>query len=321
MFTRATVRRLTGSVVAIGLAALGVTVMGPASGAVAASAHTWNVMVGEQSPTGSIQGMQFLPGEIWIDVGDTVHWKANSMEPHTVSFPDASHPAVPFDPSISYMVTPTSETTISTPGEYRNSGIVGTMADAALPPPAPDYNLTFTGAGTYHYICYVHGQAMVGTVHVAAAGTPYPHTQQFYDAEYHMGRAVVIAHGQEIWSGARAAATNHHVFVGPADDMAMVMRFTQQRVTINVGETVTFDWSLVKTPVPHTVTVAPEVAPPFVPVGDPTNYQGGPLNSGILMPVFGGPATFPVTFTKAGTYHYFCAFHDGMGMVGTVVVK
>ena len=190
MFTRAKVKRLAASVVAVGMAALGVGVMGSASAAHASTAHAWNVMVGEESPSGSIQGMQFLPGEIWIDVGDTVHWKANSMEPHTVSFPDAAHPAVPFDLSLAYMVTPTPETTISAPGQYRNSGIVGTMEDDALPPPASDYSLTFTGPGTYDYICYLHGQAMVGTVHVAPAGTPYPHTQRFYDAQYQVGRAI-----------------------------------------------------------------------------------------------------------------------------------
>jgi plastocyanin len=32
-------------------------------------------------------------------------------------------------------------------------------------------------------------------------------------------------------------------------------------------------------------------------------------------------AKFVVTFAKAGTFHYICALHDGMGMVGKVVVK
>ncbi len=316
-----TARKLTTAIVAATVAVLGISVVGSATAATAPSPQTWNVWAGEQSPSGSIQGMQYLPGEIWIDVGDSVHWTANSMEPHTISFVDAAHPAVPFDPSDAYMVTPTPETWISAPGQYRNSGILATMADSALPPPVADYTLAFTGAGTYDYICYVHGQAMVGTVHVAAAGTPYPHTQQFYNAQYRTGRAAVIAHGEQIWSAARQAATSHHVYVGPADGMAVVMRYANPKVRINVGETVTFDWSMVGIPVPHTVTIAPEVGPPSTPVGNPVNYQGGPLNSGILMPIFGGPATFPVTFTKAGIYHYFCVFHDGMGMVGTVVVQ
>ncbi|HEY3437632.1 MAG TPA: plastocyanin/azurin family copper-binding protein [Actinotalea sp.] len=29
---------------------------------------------------------------------------------------------------------------------------------------------------------------------------------------------------------------------------------------------------------------------------------------------------FTVTFTAAGTFHYICAIHDDMGMVGDVVV-
>ncbi|MDQ6714409.1 MAG: plastocyanin/azurin family copper-binding protein [Candidatus Dormibacteraeota bacterium] len=46
------------------------------------------------------------------------------------------------------------------------------------------------------------------------------------------------------------------------------------------------------------------------------------INVGSLIPpgfVVTHQATF--TFTKAGTYPYFCALHDFVGMVGTVVVR
>ena len=52
------------------------------------------------------------------------------------------------------------------------------------------------------------------------------------------------------------------------------------------------------------------------PSGDPTSYAGGDLNSGVLAP--GVP--FSVTFTTTGTFHYICALHDDMGMVGDVLV-
>ena len=79
-----------------------------ASPAPASSARTWTVKVGQESRNGAIQGMAFGPGEIWINVGDKVHWVAGSMEIHTVSFPDATHPAAPFgSPGSGYMTVPT----------------------------------------------------------------------------------------------------------------------------------------------------------------------------------------------------------------------
>ena len=68
---------------------------------------------------------------------------------------------------------------------------------------------------------------------------------------------------------------------------------------------------------PHTVTFGTEPPFPFPKVGDPLNYVGGDLNSGVMGP--GG--TFTVKFMKAGKFHFICAFHDFMGMVGTVEVR
>ena len=39
-----------------------------------------------QAGGSAIQGERFLPGDITIDAGDSVTWKANSTEPHTVTF-------------------------------------------------------------------------------------------------------------------------------------------------------------------------------------------------------------------------------------------
>ena len=37
--------------------------------------HTWQVLVGSQSQSLTIQGITFLPPDVWINVGDTVVWK------------------------------------------------------------------------------------------------------------------------------------------------------------------------------------------------------------------------------------------------------
>ncbi len=285
---------------------------------------TWTVAVGQQSNDAAIQGMAFGPGEIWINVGDKVHWAAGSMEIHTVSFLDTAHPLVPFgSPGSDYMFIPTTQTTIDQPGEYRNSGLMSTMSDPSGPPQPTAYDLTFTGTGDYAYICYVHGQAMTGMVHVRPAGTSYPYSQQDYRSQANTIRGNVLTAGHTLWAQARDAANAHHVYVGAADMTAVVMRFVHSKVTIRTGESVTFDMGLNTIPVPHTVTFGEEPATE-APVGDPTSYSGGTLSSGIMLPhPFGGPflpATFTVTFTKPGTYNYICMIHDGMGMVGTVVV-
>ena len=314
-------RALLAAVLTIG-GAVGIAALSPAS----ASAHdwggrTWTVQVGSESRDHIIQGMNYGPKDIWINVGDTVHWTAASMEPHTVSFVDAAHPLgdfFPGTPSFGYMSTQTKQHTISAPGQFRNSGIMATMPLDILPAANyTSYTLKFTGVGTYTYYCYVHGAMMKGTVHVRPAGTPYPHTQRWYDRRAALERTIVLVDGSLLRLKALLAGTNHHVFVGAADDTALVMAFVWKHVTVHVGQTVTFDWGRNGFPIPHTVTFGPEPANPIAPVGDPMHYSGGTLSSGVVI----NPATkFKVTFTKAGTYPYLCVIHDHMGMVGTVNV-
>lgn len=318
-------KRLRMLVAAVGAVLLGTLFLSPAATAGTermAGPATWRVHVGDQSRNGAIQGMQFLPGDIWIDVGDTVRWTAASMEPHTVTFLPLGQLPAPFDPSNPAQTTQSASHRIGTPGEVRNSGVMSTIQFSELPPTITSYRLTFTGRGDFVYYCLIHGQAMKGTVHVAAAGTPYPHSQRFYDNQYRAGRASTVRHGFHLVSEIREKSSNHHVYVGAVDEkhMLMVMRFIRQTVTVHVGDTVDFDWSLNNgDPVPHTVTFGTEPPAP-IPVGDPKHFTGGSLSSGVL-PTAGPGTHFRVTFEKAGTYHYICQFHDGMGMVGTVVVK
>jgi plastocyanin len=319
MTTRRWLRALLAALIALGGTA-GIGVLSPAS-AHTVTTTTWTVQVGSESRNHLIQGMNYGPSDIWIDVGDTVHWTSVSMEPHTVSFVDSAHPLgdfFPGTPSFGYMTTRTPQHWISAPGQFRNSGVMATMAIDLLPVTFyTSYNLTFTGTGNYTYYCYVHGAMMKGTVHVRRAGTPYPHTQQWYDAQAAMARDMVIDDGNMLRAEQREDATNHHVFVGASDNTALVMAFIRSNVTIHVGQSVTFDWGGNGVPVPHTVTFGPEPANPVPPTGNPRHYSGGTLSSGIVI----APTTkFTVTFTKAGTYDYRCLIHDGMGMVGSVRV-
>lgn len=75
--------------------------------------------------------------------------------------------------------------------------------------------------------------------------------------------------------------------------------FTPQSITIQVGETVTWDNH---DGVVHTTTST--ATPPV-------------WNSGDVP----GQGTFMFTFDQPGTYGYNCLYHAGFGMTGTIVVE
>jgi plastocyanin len=308
-------RRLALAVAASTALALPVA-LGSSASAVTAAPVTWHVRVGAESPDMAVAAMSFLPREVWADAGDTVHWTSNSAEPHTVSFLPSGQQPPPFNPFDASQTTRQGGSTYNGSG-YLNSGIMATQPIFIFDPVA-SYDLTFTTAGDFTYYCLVHGSMMSGTVHVRAAGTPYPYTQQDYDRVGNQQTAAALFNGRAAYRQARQAyaTTGNDVLVGIDGDGFSVMRFVRDRVVVHVGDTVSFATTA---EAPHTVTFGQE--PPglgiFAPSGDPTHYSGGDLNSGLLVP--GTP--FDVTFTAVGTYHYICAIHDDMGMVGDVVVE
>lgn len=304
------------------LAVLGLTAVnsGTALGTTPTT-RTWTVQVAAQTRSGSIQTMNYGTGTIWINKGDSVRWVVASQEIHTVSFINAAHPDTGYSPTIGYMNTRTPQTWISAPGQFRNSGIMTTEAPLAQ----RTYTLRFTGVGTYHYICYVHGGRMMrGTVVVRSAGTRYTYSQSWYNMRTLAFDNALIEHGLALWDQAMGSATSTHIYIGATDMRTMVMRFIASRVTVHVGDSITFDMGKnMAIPIPHTVTFGPEPSAP-IPVGDPTAWDGtGTLSSGLLLPPGFGPpghSTYTVKFTKAGVYPYKCMFHDTMGMVGTITV-
>jgi plastocyanin len=121
-----------------------------------------------------------------------------------------------------------------------------------------------------------------------------------------------------------------------------VLRFGPSTIDIEAGQTVTFINEDINAP--HTVTFGPELPPPpggfpgFLPYGG--NVISDPaqaVNSGFLIShelvdyvnagfLFGPPTPAPhrsvsFTFTTPGVYHYICALHDTLGMIGTVIVE
>lgn len=100
------------------------------------------------------------------------------------------------------------------------------------------------------------------------------------------------------------------------DGSLQALAFLPGRITIDEGDSITWTGK----GEPHTITfLGPYANPP----GNPTVPQGGPsydgstfVSSGFMQP----GQQFTLTFTKAGTYAYFCALH-APEMSGVVVVQ
>ena len=279
----------------------------------ATTGRTWYVAVGAQNQSMSIMGMLFTPNDLTVNQGDTIVWVSEASEPHTVTFVPPGQPVPDFGPAVFF---PAGGSSYDGTGFF-NSGVLTTVSasEIGLPFVATTYRLTINApVGHYTYYCAVH-PGMQATIHVKAPGSAYPVAQEQYAHGPHLQLGPIISTGHHLMNQARAVSDNHHVAVGFSQGNVDVMRFTPSVVTIHVGESVTFTSYAMG---PHTVTFGEEQADITAPYGDPTHYDGSaPLNSGFIF----APQTFTVTFTKAGTYPYFCGLHDYMGMVGTVVVE
>jgi plastocyanin len=307
--------RLT-SVLVFGMATATIPVGVSVATAASTTPQTWIVQAGEESPNQAIQGMAFLPADIYVHPGDSVDWVANSAEIHTVTFLADQTATTPpeFNPNDPTMLFPSGPSTYSS-GTYFNSGLLTNVSDSGFPA-GDSYSLTFPDVGDFTYFCLVHGAVMKGTVHVMAG--PLPYTQKDYDNQARATTRSIMLDGSSLWRQTQAAGERNTVVMGADDGTAMIMRFLQPTVVVHVGQTVTFRNNGMAAP--HTVTFGTEPANIFVPQGDPTNFTGGDLNSGIVLPI-PGANEFRVTFNRAGVFHYYCALHDFMGMVGKVVVE
>jgi plastocyanin len=325
----------------------------------ATAPQLYTVRVGAEDTTNGAAIEAYFPAELHIHVGDTVLWKSNSMEIHTVTFqqksekplafviplPNGPAGAMMFNPQVAFPTAPKDGKYGGS--TYANSGIMGKEQGQA-----PEFRLTFTQAGEYAYTCVVHqDEKMVGKIVVepASASVPSPTDAQ---AQGDKEIASLMAQVPQVLSAANkeVAAPEHqangttlyHVTVGYSQGQFDLMAFFPNKLAVKEGDQVQWTFSKMNM-APHTITflngaAEPEtVAPIPQPNGPPllsfnpelalpknadqplTNQ--GMFNSGLIDPQAPGPHQFTLTIGHvSGDLAYLCLLHDMSGMKGVLTV-
>jgi len=307
---------------------------------------TWQSTGGTQRHDEGIQALAFLPNELWVHVGNSITWTLPTPEIHTVTFlkqdttPQQVRPPRPGVPGGGCPGT--------TPdGSSFNGSTCVTSPELVN---GQTYTVTFPKAGNFKLVCLVHNN-MTGVVHVLAPSELLPHDQDFYDDLALKEEAELLSDGDRLKGQGTATAQRSSrdavtvgigeiVATGGGSDTVSVMRFLEDSIVVRVGDTV--EWTNLDPVTPHTVTFGTEPSGPPQPpsAGVTVDTDGarhavltspaGSVHSGFLVAAFQdrvllaqsplGVTRFRVTFTTPGTFKYFCALHDDLGMVGRVIV-
>ena len=318
--------------------------------------RTYTVLVGYENTHRAFDVMGFFPSKVTIHVGDTVHWKINSNELHTVTFlaggqaPDFLLPSAfvqGADPTVSpLMFNPeAADPAIPSGGlydgtTYANSGVMGRESWEVQ-----TFDLTFTEAGTYDYLCLVHGVMMSGEVVVEGPDMNVPSPAK----EAAMGKREIAKQLARVPAVQRKAnaqiipdvinqdgSTTHTILLGYMDGQIDLMQFFPKKTNVRPGDTVNWEMSP-NNDAPHTVTflngaASPElvtIVSPFIYINPDTllPYQPGPdltrsgvYNSGVVNPIPGPFYSLKIGAMTPGLQPYLCLLHDESGMKGTLVV-
>ena len=297
----------------------------------------WQATVGAQSPDKGRQILAFLPNEIWVHAGDSVTWKVQTDETHTVTFLVSGELRPPF--------------TAGCPGATRDDSDFDDSSCVNGGPQVKGQSFTvrFPAAGNFRLVCLVHVN-MTGVVHVLDPAEPLPHDQDFYDEQaWDQQRDLLRDTDQdhEADHQRHEHLHEHEVIAGAGEIVATpggaatisVVRFLHSPTVIHVGETV--EWNNSNPTAPHTITFGTEPANPIPPSANVEvdadgarhaviNSHSDNVHSGFIAaapeeriglaqaPL--GVTRFRVTFRHPGIFNYICALHDELGMVGKVIV-
>ncbi len=257
----------------VAVAVLGLaSVVSPLTPPAAEAGQQWQVKVGAQSRGEGIQVLAFYPAEITVNAGDTISFKFATGEHHTVTFgtlpPPPAKPAgaPPNWPGPAFLwAPPAAGSPVPNGSVFVNSG----MRDDK----DPAFNVTFNTVGDVAYRCLLH-PLQTGTVHVQAAGTPYPHDQGWYDRQTSSVWNDVLARGrallQQLLSAGLADRTHDRVAAGAGDGVVAVDRFVPETIRVPVNTEVV--WTNPDPVTPHTVTFGPTPLDPLPTTAPPPNY-------------------------------------------------
>jgi plastocyanin len=267
-----------------------------------------NLLVGSGRDTEAI--LQFFPQNLKVRAGDTVTWKIDSDEIHTVSFLPEGAPVPPFPVPISgedpgnFMLNPQVAFPTRLPdGDveiYDGAGFFGSGILSDIPqgppgtPPNDRITLTFAQPGTFKYLCLIHPGSMTGTVEVLAADSPVAAPSQVdIDAQGQKesaqaqarldlarqqagGQAEGIINFRFLSDVAADGNDSWQVKAGAtemvtADLSTQILEFFPQDITIRSGDTVVWGSDFF-----HSITFdpAPEPAPFVMPEPQP---EGPPI--------------------------------------------
>jgi len=303
------------------------------------AARTWTVIGGGGTRDLTVVLNAFYPRRLQVATGDTVTWQIEGF--HNVAFLGGQKPPdleiqeggqTYFNPQVAF---PAGGKTYDGTG-YVNSGV-------SLDPSKPfSYSLTFTKAGSYGYLCLVHGPSMGGEIVVGDQTSGSPDSVL---AAARQQQAAGVKAGQQAFASLKPDWNGYTVnvpMIGSVKDGYSILRFTPRPIVVPRGATVR--WSMADPFEIHTVTFTSGAKPPDHIIPQPQqqgppkllvnpkattpaggkSYDGtGFVNSGILFPpgIPGNPpSSYSLTFTKAGTYEYVCIVHLPF-MKGTVIVK
>lgn len=321
------------------LVLISLAVWGLAVPPAAQAARTWTILGGGEKPDLSVVANAFYPRRLEVAVGDTVTWQISGF--HNVAFLSGGRPPdIEIRRGGKQIINPAvmlpAGGKVYTGTGYLNSGL----------PPDPTkplaYSLTFNKEGRYGYLCLVHGPSMGGEIVVGGPTTNDP-DEILASAKQQQAQTIKI--GDTAFAALKYDVMQGKVtvpMIGSVRDGYSILRFTREPLVITRGTQVT--WEMADPFEIHTVTfgsgakpidyVIPEPqpgGPPLLVVNTRittptrrTTYDGtGFVNSGVLFPpglAPNLPTRFSLTFTKTGTYQYYCSVHLPF-MMGSVVVR
>ncbi len=326
--------------------------------AVSSNPQTFTVLVGADEINVGANVEAYFPATVHVHVGDTVHWKLNSKEIHTVTFlagaktPDFVVP-VPNGQPGEMMLNPQAAFPAGPQdGKYdgatfANSGIMGTAQGQAQ-----EFSLAFTKPGTYPYLCVTHNEEkMMGTivvddpsVTIASPADVQVQGKKEMDALMAQVPAVAKAAMAQIKPAEKNAdgTMTYYITTGYSQGQIDLEAYFPNKLTVHPGDTVV--WSPSSSDIaPHTITFLngqtdPEaVLPKSQPNGPPLLVLNpevalprnadkplttqGIYNSGLIDPHAPGPKSFALKIgDTTGDIPYLCSLHDDSGMKGTLTV-